>query len=93
MLGDVCGRVVGREGEVFRLPAHQDEAEVHLGQRGGGERITVNHHKTTEKEPRKKFYSIPASVVGEESCRFPANLDGSEVTFVGLWRHRHSKPN
>lgn len=32
MLGDVCRRVVGGEGEVLCFPADQDEAEVHLWQ-------------------------------------------------------------
>lgn len=43
MLGDVCGRVVGRESEVLRFATDQDKAKVHhikfpLGGHGSGGR-------------------------------------------------------
>ena len=40
VLGDVRGRVVGREGEVLGLPAHQDQPQVHLGEERGREHQT-----------------------------------------------------
>ena len=50
------------------FPAHQDEAEVHLGPRGGRERIINQpqqnqHHRGQHAPQKKNLYSNSASVL------------------------------